>query len=298
MLETRLLRYFLTIAREESFTRAAELLHISQPTLSRQIRALEEQYGRRLFRRTTQHVSLTGEGILLRRHAEDILALVEKAEQELRNEDGRVAGDIRIGSGESVTVGRVMRAARRVQAEYPGVRFHVVTEDESAVRYELGRGLIDIAFFYGEADRTEYDAIAVPEADEWGVIMRADDALAGKCAIRPEDLSDKPLILSRNTLLHGRHGEGLLAWFGKPVEELDIANTYTMIYNAALMVREGMGYLVSFIGLLEQRGIDGMCVRPLDPPIRTSPFIVWKRYPAPSAAARKFIERLREEFGA
>ena len=296
MIEIRTLQYFLAVAREGSFTRAAALLHVSQPTLSRQIRALEEEYGKVFFNRTTQHVSLSSEGLLLRKYAEEILRIAGKADQELRGEESEVLGDVYIESGESLLAGRMMKAARAVQARYPGVHFHMITGDGTAALYDLDRGLVDFAFVYGDADPEMYESLPSGGCDRWCVVMRRDDPLAEKKAATPEDLWDKPLILSRNTLIRGAHGESLIQWFRRPLEELQVVNSYTMFFNGALMVREGMGYALTFEGLAGKNMADDLCMRPLAPAAVTAPSILWKKGGPLSAAARAFLKELKKEF--
>lgn len=296
MLEIRTLTYFLTIAREGSFTKAAAVLHVSQPTLSRQIRALEEDYGKELFYRTTQHLSLTSDGILLQKYAEEILAISQKAELELRAKNQQISGDIYIGCGESLIFQRVMKAAHKLQQKYPAVHFHIITGDGSNTLYDLDKGFIDIAFMYGDVDPAQYNILPIPEYDYWGVIMKDSEPLAQKKEISPEDLWDKPLILSRNTLIRSTHGDSLKQWFRKPFAKLYITNSYTMAFNAALMASEGMGYVIAFSNLIRQTNTVGICIRPLCPIVKAAPSIVWKKYGILSTAAEAFLTIVKKEF--
>lgn len=295
MMELRTLRYFLTVAQEKNFTRAAALLHVTQPTLSKQIRALEEEYGKEFFNRTTQSVSLTGDGLLMRRYAEELLLLADKADRALR-EEGQIRGDIYIVSGESLLVGRVMKAARALQEKHGDVHFHIITGDGSAALYELSKGLIDFAFVYGEADPEQYASLPVPGEDRWCVILRRDDPLAEKKAVSPVDLWERPLILSRNAMIRGAHGESLAQWFGKSLAELHVTNSYTMFFNGALMAREGMGYMITLEGLAGKGMMDDLCVRPLTPAAVTAPSIVWRKGGLLSGAAQAFLKEMKEEF--
>ena len=256
-MELRVLNYFLTVAREESFSRAAEKLHLSQPTLSRQLKDLEDEFGKQLLIREPRRILLTEDGLLLRRRAEEILSLVDKTTGELlRNEE--ISGDIRIGAGESIHFGQIMAVAQRLRQKHPGLRFHIVTGDGS-------------------------------------LLLRREDELAQKEAIRAEDLWQRPLLFSRQTLSTSTHGDELCNWLQKPFEQLEISGSYTLIYNAALMVKEGMGYALSFDELINTQG-SPLCTRPLEPPIWAEPAIVWKKNQIFSKASQAFLEALQEKF--
>ncbi len=294
-MELRVLNYFLTVAREESFSRAAERLHLSQPTLSRQIKDLEDEFGKQLLIREPRRVLLTDDGHLLRRRAEEILSLVEKAEGELARRE-ELSGDIRIGAGESVHFQLIMKVAGKLRREHPGLRFHIVTGDGDATLKRLDRGLIDFAFIYGRLDPAKYSELLLPVRDRWVLFLRRDDPLARQNVIRAEDLWGRPLLLSRQALSPGTHGEDLLQWLQKPLDELRLAGSYTMLYNATLMVKEGLGYAISFDEIVSTQGSE-LCTRPLEPPIYTSPAIVWQKKQVFSKASQAFLQTLQEEFG-
>ena len=296
-MELRVLNYFLTVAREESFSRAAEKLHLSQPTLSRQLKDLEEEFGKQLLIREPRRILLTDDGALLRRRAEEILSLVEKTEGELLSSNEDISGDIRIGAGESVHFGLIMEAARQLQKQHPRIRFHIVTGDGRTTMTRLDRGLIDFAFVYGRLDPAKYQELPLPVRDQWVLFLRKDDELAKQDTIKASDLWHRPLLFSRQALSLSTHGDELLNWLQKPLEELHIAGSYTLLYNATLMVKEGMGYAISFDQLINTTGTS-LCTRPLEPAIFTEPSLVWKKNQVFSKASQAFLAALREKFNA
>ena len=295
-MELRVLKYFLAVAREENFTRAAERLHVTQPTLSRQIADLEEAYGTQLLVREPRRVRLTEEGLLLRRRAEEILSLVEETESELVAARDTVTGEVRIGAGESPCFGRVLAVIRELRESYPGVHLHVITGDAGTVTYLLERGLVDFGFVYGDLAPAEYESLVLPCADRWGVLLRRDDPLAAKEAIAADDLYARSLLVSRQGLSRDTHAYELLHWLGRPVEELDIVGTFTMLYNGALMVEERLGVALALAGIVHTEGTC-LCYRPLTPAVTAIPRLVWKRGPVLSRAAQKFLERFRARYG-
>ena len=294
-MELRVLNYFLTVAREESFSRAAKKLHLSQPTLSRQLKDLEEEFGKQLLIREPRRILLTDDGELLRRRAEEILSLVEKTEGELLSSNEDISGDIRIGAGESVHFGLIMEAARQLQKQHPHIRFHIVTGDGSTTLTRLERGLIDFAFVYGRLDPAKYQELPLPVRDQWVLFLRKDDELAKQETIQAADLWPRPLLFSRQTLSPSTHGDELLNWLQKPVNELHIAGSYTLLYNATLMVKEGLGYAISFDKLINTTGTN-LCTRPLEPPIYTEPSLAWKKNQVFSKASQLFLQTLQENF--
>ncbi len=295
-MELRVLNYFLTVAREGSFSRAAEQLHLSQPTLSRQIKDMEESYGKALLIREPRRVILTDDGELLRRRAEEILSLVSKTEGELLSSDRSVSGDIRIGAGESINFGLIMQVAKEIRQSYPEVHFHIISGDGKTTLKRLDMGLIDFGYVYGSLDPSRYVHLPLPARDRWVVLMRKDDELAQKPFITPSDLWYRPLLLSRQALSPSTHGDELLSWLGKPLEELNVTGSYTLLYNATLMVRECLGYAISFDNIINTKDSD-ICCRPLDPEIFTDPVIAWKKNQIFSRASTAFLTTLKNKFG-
>ena len=295
-MEIRVLQYFLAVAREQSISAAAASLHLSQPTLSTQLKALEEELGKQLLIRGSKgsrRVTLTEEGILLRDRAEEILSLVRRTEREIAQSDDPVAGEVYIAAGETESFRLAARAARRLREACPAVRLHIASGNAAFVLEQLERGLIDFGLIYGVFDRARYEVLEIPARERFGVLMRRDSILADRETVSPADLRGKPLILSRQ---EERDGWPILSWLGIDIDGVDIAATYTLIYNASLLVDEGVGYAICFDRLYNTEGT-GLCFKPLDPPVEAVASVVWKKYPGLSRAAGRFLEELKREIG-
>ncbi len=291
-MELRVLTYFLAVAREQSISRAAESLHLSQPTLSTQIRALEEELGKELLIRGskgTRKVTLTEEGMILRKRAEEILSLVEKTEREISISEQTIIGDVYIGTGETDAVRFIARVAKELYESYPGIHYHISSGNAGFVTEQLDKGLIDFGIVFGNVDFTKYNSIELPFRDTWGVLMKKDSPLADKEAIQSEDLWDKPLIISNQDNSKGT----LTAWIKKELSELEIVATYNLLFNASLMVEEGLGYAIGFDKIIHTDGNNKLCFRPLAPKTEASMHIIWKKYQVFSKASKKFIEKLK-----
>ncbi|WP_276855925.1 LysR family transcriptional regulator [Intestinimonas timonensis] len=286
-MELRVLQYFLAVAREQNISAAAQSLHLTQPTLSRQLRELEEELGKQLMLRGNRKITLTQEGMLLRKRAEEILELVDRAEREVMRSDDAVSGDIYIGTGETDGVRQIARAANRLQACYPGIRFHIVSGDAVDVCERLDKGLLDFGVLLGDIDKTKYHYMELPMKDTWGVLMRRDSPLAHRESVSPRDLWDKPLILSRQV----DNKSGLYRWLRREPSELHTVATYNLIYNASLMVDEGMGYAFTLDKLVNTTG-SNLCFRPLKPRLELGMYLVWKKSQIFSRAAELFLEGL------
>lgn len=286
-MELRVLQYFLAVAREQNISAAAQSLHLTQPTLSRQLRELEEELGKQLMLRGNRKITLTQEGMLLRKRAEEILELVDRAEREVMRSDDAVSGDIYIGTGETDGVRQIARAANRLQACYPGIRFHIVSGDAVDVCERLDKGLLDFGVLLGDIDKTKYHYMELPMKDTWGVLMRRDSPLAHRESVSPRDLWDKPLILSRQV----DNKSGLYRWLRREPSELQTVATYNLIYNASLMVDEGMGYAFTLDKLVNTTG-SNLCFRPLKPRLELGMYLVWKKSQIFSRAAELFLEGL------
>ena len=293
-MEIRVLEYFLAVAREQNITAAAESLHISQPALSRQLKNLEEELGKQLLIRGvkgSRKVLLTEEGMILRKRAEEILSLVQKTEKEITLSDEAIAGNVFIGAGETEAVRLFAKTAMSLRQKYPDIRYNISSGNAEHVLEYLDKGLIDFGLLFVEVDPQKYEWMPVPARDIWGVLMRKDAPLAEKEYILPEDLWDKPLIVSQQ---RGKDSE-LNRWLQKGETELNIVATYNLIYNASLLVDEGLGYALCFDGLINTNG-SNLCFRPLAPQLEAPCFIVWKRYQIFSKAANIFLQSLREMF--
>lgn len=288
--ELRVLQYFLAVTREQSITGAADALHLSQPTLSRQLHDLEEELGKQLFIRGKRQITLTEEGMLLRKRAQEILELVQKAEDEISLSAEVIAGDITVGAGETDGMRLLAKAMRTLQEEYPLIRFHIVSGDRVNVAEELDRGLLDFGLLFGQVDVTKYEAVPLPYQDTWGVLMRKDAPLAKKEAITAEDLLGQPLLVSRQALQHN----DFRSFFGSMYSKLNIVGTFNLIFNGSLMVDEDIGYALSLDKLINVTGNSNLCFRPLTPAVKSTPYLVWKKYQVFTKAAAKFLQTLQE----
>lgn len=288
-MELRELRYFLAVAREQNITKAAEALYISQPSLSKQMQNLENEIGRPLFARGSRKVTLTEAGILLKKRAEQLLELYEKTEQELAAPEETVCGEVRIGGGESYAVQTVMRAAKQVQARYPHVTFRFFSGDADDVTEKLERGLIDFGIVVDLADIAQYNALRLPLADRWGVLMRRDSPLAEKEAIAPADLTGQPVLASRQML----EKKGMINEWMRRIGRMDVRATFNLVYNASVMVQEGVGYAITLEKLINTTGESTLCFRPLDPEVVTNLDLVRKKHAVFSKASQIFLEEFR-----
>lgn len=291
-MEFRVLQYFLTVAREESVSGAAEFLHLSQPTLSRQLKNLEEELGKQLFIRGSRKITLTEEGMLLRKRAEEIVDLMHKAREEVSSLDEPISGNIYIGAGESAGNRILAKAAYELKQDYPDVCFHISSGNSVFVMEQLDKGLIDFGVIYGEVNHSKYDYIKAPFKDTFGVFMRKDSKLAEKEFITPEDLLDKPLIVSSQ---EERDHWPTLGMIISDIPRLKIAATYTLLYNGSLFVEEGLGYAICFDGLINLNEDSNLCFRPIRPALEVTPHIIWKRYQVHTKAAQKFLEKLQAQ---
>ena len=289
-MELRVLQYFLAVAREQNISAAAQSLHLTQPTLSRQLMELEMELGKQLMIRGSRKITLTEDGMRLRRRAEEILELVDRTEKEVMQSDDTVSGDIYIGTGETDGVRQIVRAANQLQGSHPGIRFHIVSGDAMDVCERLDKGLLDFGILLGDMDKTRYSCMELPMKDTWGVLMRWDSPLAQRETISPRDLWDKPLILSRQV----DNKSGLYRWLRKEPSELHTVATYNLIYNASLMVDEGMGYAFTLDKLVNTAG-SNLCFRPLKPKMELGMYLVWKKSQLFSRAAELFLEQLQAQ---
>ena len=291
-MELRVLEYFLAVAREQNITAAAESLHLSQPALSRQLREMEEKLGKQLLIRGvkgSRKVILTEEGMILRKRAEEILSLVRRTENEITQSDETIAGNVFIGTGETETVRLFAKVAKKLQQKYPDIRYNISSGNAEHVLEYLDKGLIDFGLLFTEIDAQKYEAIPVPIKDTWGVLMRKDSPLAEKETICPEDLWDKPLIVS-----HQKGDDRYLnQWLQREESELHIVATYNLLFNASLLVDEGLGYALCYDKLINTKG-SNLCFRPFSPGLEARGFIVWKKYQVFSKAANIFLQYLRE----
>ena len=278
------MQYFLAVTREGNISAAAQSLNLSQPSLSRQLKDLEDELGAKLFIRGNRHIELTEEGLILRKRAGEIMQLVELTESEISEVKNNISGTLSIGAGESLSMHRITEVFRRLKENYPDIRLNVVSGDTEDLQDRLDRGLLDFALIFTDFDRNAYHHLTLEEKEIFGVIMRRDDALAEKEYITVKDLYDKPLIVSR--------ANGLDIFSGSQARKLQVAATYNLLYNASLMVEDGIGAAISFDGLVDTSENSSLCFRPLYPEISVSPSLIWKRHQKLSIISQLFIKQL------
>lgn len=292
-MEIRVLQYFLAVAREQSISGAAEFLHLSQPTLSRQLKDLEEELGKQLFIRGNRKITLTEDGMLLRKRAEEIVELVKKTENEITLSNEIITGDIHIGTGETDAVRLIAKTANKITANNPQIRFQIISDDRADLLERLDKGLFDFGVLIGSVDTTKYNSFTFPVHDTWGILMRRDSPLAKKQNVCPEDLWDKPLLISRQTSNYTI----LSNWLKKDIESLNIVATYNLIYNASLMVDEGAGYAFCLDKLINTTGQSNLCFRPFELMLKSEINMIWKKYQIFSKASALFLNRMITEWG-
>lgn len=290
-MELRVLNYFLAVVREGTISGAAERLHISQPTLSRQLSELEEELGKPLFLRGNRRISLTEEGMLFCRRAREISDLAEKTVDDIQNAENMVGGTVYIGGGETEAMRLPAAVCKKLMLKYPDIRFSLYSGDADDVAERLEKGLLDFGVFVEPADLKKYDGLRLPQEDTWGILMRKDSPLARMESIRPADLQDLPLLCSQRALVKNELAQWMKSDYGK----LKVAANYNLIYNAALMVEEGVGYAFCLDKLVNTGGESKLCFRPLEPRLRANLDLVWKKHRVLSRAAQAFLEALKEE---
>ena len=285
-MELRVLNYFLIVAREENITKAAQLLHVTQPTLSRQLMQLEEELGVKLFHRGKHSISLTEDGLLLRRRAQELVSLSEKTKQELRHKAEVPGGEIAIGCGETKSMSLLSQRMVSFREMYPQVQFRIYSAIADDIKERLEKGLLDMGLLVEPVDISKYEFIRLPVKERWGVLVREDSPLARKASVSPEDLLDIPLIMSRREPVKNQ----LASWFGTVFDQMEIAATYNLIVNAAFMVEQGLGVALCFdLGAV----FENLRFVPLWPRMETGSVLVWKKNQALSSAQAQFIRHIR-----
>lgn len=290
-MEIRVLEYFLAIAREESISKAAEALHITQPTLSRQMKELEDEFQKQLFIRGNRKITLTKDGIILKQYAQEIISLTQKAERELSKNQEELSGDIYIGGGESASMRLIMRVIASMQKMHPKIQFHLFSGNAQDVADKLDSGLLDFGIFFDPVNLSQYDYFTLPSKEVMGVLMRKDDPLAQYDAITPDMLRNQPIILSDQDIVKNE----IAGWIGGNERKLNIKVTYNLIHNSALLVEEGGGYALTFNNIISTDENSLLCFKPLSPQLEDGIHIAWKKYHLFSKQAERFLELLKEE---
>lgn len=289
-MELRVLKYFLTAARLENITKAAEVLNVTQPTMSRQIKDLEWELGEKLFERTNYAIRLTPAGELLRERAEDILSMADKTLLDFKAlKEDEISGDIAVACAESKNIAFLAKCILRLKKQHPKIRYHLYAGDSERVLEKLDKGLFDFAVIVENVDVEKYNSLTVHAVDRWGVVMRKDDELAGRDFIEPCDLIGKPLIVSRQALV-----ADLPKWFGDNIEKLNIVATLDLSYNGSVLSREGVGYLLTFEGLCDTGMDSALCFKPLMPELTTNMYVVWRRNQQFTRAGDVFLKAIKD----
>ena len=299
-MDIRTMQYYLAVVREGTISAAAQALHVAQPSLSRQMKELEDELGATLFVRGNRKITLTEEGMVLRKRAEEIVRLMQMTEDEISQIKNHISGSVRIGAGESWAFHYLSRAAASIAEEHPDIRFHIISGDTHDLMDELNNGLIDFALIFTDVDHTLYQSIELPAEDSFGLLMPKDCPLAEKSEIRLSDLRGLPVIISRGAVSHYAGSEELsslesyLTGVGEGAS-LNVIATYNLVYNASLLVEDGLGYAICFDKLINTTGDSRLCMRPLIPQRKNAGYLIWKKYQVFSPAVQMFIDRVRED---
>ena len=295
-MDIKALKYFLTAVREGGITKAAKYLNLTQPNLSRQISILERDIGHKLFERKHNSIVLTPEGILLKKRAEEIINLIDKTKSEFDFTNDLIAGDIFIGAGETWAMSIIASIMKDIQADYPNIRFNIHSGNFNDITEKLDKGLLDFCILIDPADLSKYSYLKIPAKDTWGLIMRNDSKLAKKKSIMKSDLLNIPLIISRQLIENDTNDNDFLRWFSDSFDKLNITATYNLIYNALIMVSEGMGYALGLDRLADSMQSKDICFIPLKPKLESSINMVWKKNQEFSKASKIFLDKLKERF--
>lgn len=291
-MEIRVLKYFLAVAQEESISKAAESLHITQPTLSRQLMELEKELQTKLLIRGKRNkkVTLTDDGKLLRARAQEIVDLANKTESEFLFDDENISGEVFIGGGETDSIRVVGKAIKELTREYPNIKYHFFSGNGEDVTEKLNKGLIDFGVFIEPIDKKEYGFIQFKQKETWGLLMPKNSPLSAKEYITPQDLLNIPILTSRQYLVKNL----LSGWLGYNYEKLNVIGTYNLLYNASIMVEEGVGYALCIDKLINLTGDSKLCFRPLQPSLEAGILIAWKKNLPLSKSSRIFLNKLQE----
>lgn len=289
-MEIKNLRYFLAVAREENMSKAAEQLHVSQPTLSKTLKALEEELGKKLFIRHSFSISLTDEGMLLRDRAQDLVAMSDKIEQEFNSLDDITGGDIYFGLAESYQIRYLAREIYKLKEKYPNFTYHITSGDTEQVTEKLDKGLLDFAVLCETPDSNKYEYVKFPEADVWGAIISSSHPLAKKKSIHVSDLIGQPLFVSEQSW-----NNEIKTWAKERFPKLKLEGSFRLSYNGSVFARENLGILLTFKDLINTEGTD-MVFRPLSPELKSELYLIWNKYQAFTPIAEKFLEQIKKNF--
>lgn len=290
-MEIRILRYFLAVAREENMTRAAEQLHVTQPTLSKALKSLEDELGKKLFTRHSFSIQITEEGALLRDRAEDLVSMADKIEKEFVSLDDMTGGELFLGLAESYQIKYIADAIKYLKNRFPGLHYHITSGDTEQVAEKLSKGLLDFVVLAEEPDDRKYEFIPFPEADRWGLVLPKDDPLARKDSFAPSDLVGLPLFCSGQAW-----NNEIASWAGDLFSDFKLEGSFKLSYNGSIFAKAGLGYLLTFDRLIDVSPESGLVFRPLLPRLETKLYLVWKKYQAFTPIAERFLDRIKSCF--
>jgi DNA-binding transcriptional LysR family regulator len=292
-MDIRVLKYFLAVASAGNITKAAESLHITQPTLSRQLMELEEELGTQLFTRGKRNISLTDSGIIFQQRVREIMLLLDKAEREISDQNQLVGGVVSVGCVESMASFVLPEVMTELMEKYPLVTYEIYTADGDDIREKLDSGALDIGILVEPVETSKYDFMRLNINDKWGLLMRSDDKLADKESIAISDLIDLPLIVPRRTIVK----EEIMDWLGTGSEQLNIVASVNLLTNAILLAEKKLGYIVCIGGAYMIRPKDGMKFVPFSPEKTSGHVVAWKRNRIFNSAAKLFVEQIRQIAG-
>jgi DNA-binding transcriptional LysR family regulator len=290
-MEIRTLRYFLAVAREENMSRAAEQLHVTQPTLSKALKALEDELGKKLFTRHSFSIALTEEGVLLRDRAEDLVSMADKIEQEFLSLDDITGGDIYFGLAESYQIRYLAREIRAFKKIYPDLRYHITSGDTEQVTEKLDKGLLDFAVICEMPDERKYHYILFPEADYFGAAVPVDSELAKKDHITADDLASLPLFTSEQSWEND-----IRPWAKESFSRLHLEGSFRLAYNGSMFAKEGLGILLTLNNLIDTSPESGLVFRPLYPHLEMKMYLIWNKYQSFTPIAERFLNQVKHSF--
>lgn len=288
-MDVRILKYFLAVAQAQNITRAAKELHTSQSNLSRQLATFEADIGKKLINRGSRKITLTDEGLFLRKRAQEIVDLVDRTSADLVNFDNDVTGDVYLAAAETPAIRLLADVMLEIQHQHAQIKFDIFSGSTIEVVERLDTGLVDFGVLVEPVDLQKYDYLRLPVKDTWGVLMPANSSLAQKTAIKPADIRDKPILASRQLL----DSNVLSGWLGLNPHELNLVATFNLINSPAMMIERGMGYAFTFSNLINTTGESNLCFRPLMPKLATSLYLVWKKHQIMTPASKTFLKQLR-----
>lgn len=286
-MELRVLRYFQMVAREENITRAAQLLHVTQPTLSRQLMQLEDELGTKLFKRKNHSIFLTEDGMRLKKRCKDILELADQIDMEFKGkQDGGISGKITIGSAETKSIADIAKVMEKFQEDNPLVQYEIYTANADDVKEKIENGTVDVGVLSEPVDISKFNFIRMNKKERWGILTRNDSDLAGKEYIEPKDLTGMPLIMVKRDLVKNELG----SWFGEYFDGLDIAAEYNLLNNAAILAQNNIGSVLCFdVGA----DYDNLKFIPLNPEVKTGFVLVWRKNQTLPEAVSEFIKKMK-----